>query len=185
MDAPRHQPDPRGRIHAVGSWPYTKKTGERTPEAPLAWRSPGTSQEHLAPTTEPSGTLNNARGNPAPSRRIPPSLLPPPGSQERWACLALTPPPIQVPRAATQQAQPQQQLPQQRQRRHRLRLRRVGRGHRRPCMRPVTSAARGHDVRHDSLAVNDGGPAHDAHRDHDRIASPCDGDFGPPSDANP
>ena len=55
-----------------------KKTGERTPEVPLAWRSPGTSQEYLAPTAEPSGTLNNARGNPAPSRRIPSAPLLPP-----------------------------------------------------------------------------------------------------------
>ena len=115
-----------------------EKTGERTPEVPLAWRSPGTSQEHLAPTTEPSGTLNNARGNPTPSRRIPPPpLLPPPGSQDRWARLALTPP-IQMPDAATQQAQPEQQLPNQRQRRHRLRHHRlrfrcIGHGQPRPA----------------------------------------------------
>ena len=70
---------PNLRNPCGGELAVHEKTGERTPEVPLAWRSLGTSQEYLAPTTEPSGTLNNARGNPTPSRRIPPPLLPPPG----------------------------------------------------------------------------------------------------------
>ena len=69
---------PNLRNPCGGELAVHKKTGERTPEVPLAWRSRGTSQEYLAPTAEPSGTLNNTRGNPAPSRRIPPAPLLPP-----------------------------------------------------------------------------------------------------------
>ena len=85
-----------------------QKKGERTPEAPLAEKSPGTSLEHRSTTR----TLGDAQKSKVGIRRFragsPPCLITPPGSQERWARLALTPPPIQLPRAATQQTQPEQ-----------------------------------------------------------------------------
>ena len=95
----------------VGSGSEQKK-GERTPEAPLAEKSPGTSLEHRATTR----TLGDAQKSKVRIRRkragSPPCPITPPGSQERWARLALTltPPPKQLPRAATHQAKTEQPL---------------------------------------------------------------------------
>ncbi len=119
-------------LTAVGSGSEQKK-GERTPEAPLAEKSPGTSREHRSTTR----TLRDAQKSKVGIRRkragSPPCPITPPGSQERWALRALPPPPKELPRAATQQAKPEQPLRNQRQRWHRLRhhrLRRVGHGNR-------------------------------------------------------
>ena len=112
-----------------------QKKGERTPEAPLAEKSPGTSWEHRSTTR----TLGDAQKSKVGIRRFragsPPCPITPPGSQERWALRALTPPPKQLPHAATHQAKPEQPLRNQRQRWrwHRLRsvrIRSVGHGHR-------------------------------------------------------
>ena len=70
---PRHQPDPRGQIHAVGSWPYTKKQanghrrcrspGDRLARARNTWLLP---QNPRGRSTTREGTRRRRAESPLP-----------------------------------------------------------------------------------------------------------------------
>ena len=121
----------------------------------IAWHEPGVPGSYDRRTL---GDAQQREREPDAVAPNPPSPVTPPGSQDRWARLALTPP-IQMPRAATQQAQPEQPLPNQRQRWHRLRHRVASVTVTATCMRPVTPLPVATTVT-DSLAVNMDGAAH-------------------------